>query len=107
MNTHPTLYENLGTGSILESSSNANPEYPLYLVISTDEYGVISAVVANLPGAGGCGDTEDEAIEGAKESALDLIEEHQNSNEAIGWIDVANLKIGNDERLKVVVATHA
>ena len=44
-----------------------------------------SAIALNLPGAGSCGSTADEAVANAKEAVRAVLEEYKASNEEIPW----------------------
>lgn len=61
------------------------PAYRCHLLIVNEEDGTFSAIVLNLPGAGSCGDTEDEAIENAKEAVRGLIASYEAAGDHIPW----------------------
>lgn len=61
--------------------------YRCHLAISQDGDGRFSAVVLNLPGAGSCGDTKEEAISNAREAVLGLIESYRDDQMEIPWRD--------------------
>lgn len=61
--------------------------YRCHLAISRDEEGGFSAIVLNLPGAGSCGDSEEEAIANAREAAKGVIESYIEDGVDIPWID--------------------
>ena len=62
----------------------------LHLLIETDEDGIVSASVLNLPGTGGSGDTEDEAVEDAKNSVRSALEVYGTD---IPWADTRRVNI--------------
>lgn len=50
-------------------------------------------MVLNLPGAGSCGATEEEAIENAKEAVSGVIESYLEAGEEIPWKDSSSESI--------------
>ena len=60
------------------------------LLITEDEEGIYSAVAVNLPGAGSCGDTKEEAEENAKEAIRGVLESYLDARTAIPWKDTTN-----------------
>src|SRR4030066_1987144 len=61
-----------------------NPKsYRCHLAILREDDGAISAIVLNLPGAGSCGDTEEEAIANVREAVTGGIESYVSDGEAI------------------------
>lgn len=75
-----------GESDIAESRLNPHA-YRCHLAISRDDDGRFSAVVLNLPGAGSCGDTEEEAIANALEAVLGIIESCREDGTAVPWQD--------------------
>ena len=71
--------------------------------IFPEEDGSFSAVVLNLPGAGSCGDTEEDALCNAKEAIRGVIESHRASDEDIPWCDVVASDIPANAKLKWIV----
>ncbi len=67
-------------------SPDFKPAYRCHLAILTDEDGGISVLVLNLPGAGSCGDTEDEAIANAIEAVSGVIASYVDDGKDIPWI---------------------
>lgn len=61
--------------------------YRCHLAISRDDEGRFFGVVLNLPGAGSCGDTEEEAIANAREAVLGIIESYREDQREIPWKD--------------------
>jgi len=59
--------------------------YRCHLAIIKDGEGSFSAVVMNLPGAGSCGDTEEEAIANVREAVVGLIESYGDHQQEIPW----------------------
>jgi predicted RNase H-like HicB family nuclease len=60
--------------------------YRCHFAIVKDEEGSFSVTVLNLPGAGSCGDTEEEAVENAKQAAISTIESYLADGEEIPWV---------------------
>ena len=67
--------------------------YRIHLLITCDEGGGYSAVAMNLPGAGSCGDTTEEAVENAKEAVRGILESYEEDGEEIPWKDTASERI--------------
>ncbi|RTK97735.1 MAG: hypothetical protein EKK64_00540 [Neisseriaceae bacterium] len=59
----------------------------LNISIEKDNDGVYSAIILNLPGCGSCGETEQEAILNAQEAVSGVIEDYQENNERVPWIE--------------------
>lgn len=55
------------------------------VAVFLEEEGGYSAIVLSLPGACGCGDTEQEALASARESILLLVETYQDEGMEIPW----------------------
>jgi predicted RNase H-like HicB family nuclease len=64
--------------------------YRCHIAVVKEDDATYSVLVLNLPGAGSCGRSEDEAIENAKEAVLGVIEDHLDANEEIPWIDAGS-----------------
>jgi predicted RNase H-like HicB family nuclease len=72
-------------------------------MITKDDYECYSAVILNLPGTGSCGETEEEAIENAKEAARAAIEEYEESGRPIPWKDSSTIEIPAGAKHKRVI----
>lgn len=59
--------------------------YRCHLAILRDEDSGFSAIVLNLPGAGSCGDTEEEAIVNAHEAVTGVIQSYIDDGLEIPW----------------------
>ena len=68
-------------------SSDKSRAFRCHLLIARDEEGGYSAIVLNLPGAGSCGDTEEIAIENAREAIAGVLESYLEADEEIPWVD--------------------
>ena len=65
---------------------NRDEVYRLTVSISKDEGDHdFTAVALDLPGATGCGDTQDEAVASLKESVLGLIKAYASHGDEIPW----------------------
>jgi predicted RNase H-like HicB family nuclease len=67
--------------------------YRCHLAILKEDDGTYSAIALNLPGAGSCGDTEEDAANNAKEAIAGVIESYQTRGVAIPWRDIAEYTI--------------
>jgi|SRR6185312_14041604 len=72
-----------------KTSFDPKSPYRCHLAISRDEDGSVSVVVLNLPGAGSCGKTEEEAIANVREAIQGVIESYLEDGEEIPWRDQA------------------
>ena len=61
--------------------------YRCHICLIPEVDGTFSAVVLNLPGAGSCGGTREEAIENVCEAILGIVESHEKHGESIPWDD--------------------
>ena len=61
--------------------------YRCHILLLKEDDGSYSALVLNLPGAGSCGDTEEEAMRNVREAAAGAIESYLNHDEDIPWAD--------------------
>jgi predicted RNase H-like HicB family nuclease len=62
-------------------------DYRCHVCLTKEDDGSFSAIVLNLPGAGSCGDTEEDALRNVREAILGVIESHQEAGEVIPWQD--------------------
>ncbi len=65
--------------------AHADVEYRCHLAVSQDEDGQFSAVALNLPGAGSCGATAEEAIANAREAVTAVIESYLEEGKEVPW----------------------
>lgn len=61
--------------------------YRCHVLLLKEDDGSYSALVLNLPGAGSCGDTEEEAMRNAREAVCGAIESYLDAGEEIPWLD--------------------
>ena len=81
--------------------------YKIHLMVTKDDEGVFSAVALNLPGAGSSGDTEDDAINNAREAIAAVIDDYLSSGEQIPWRNSAvgtEIPFGGEEKWIVINA---
>lgn len=63
-----------------------NPlSYRCHVAILKEDDGTFSAIVLNLPGAGSCGDTEEQAIENVRDAIIELIASYLDAGDEIPW----------------------
>ncbi len=82
---------------------NSDHAYRCHLLIVNDEGGGFSAIVLNLPGAGSCGDTFEEAVNNAKEAVVGVIEAYLESAEPIPWNDSSKAEIPSESQQRWVI----
>lgn len=78
-------------------------DFHVHLVIIKDGESEFSAIAWNLPGAGSCGDTVQEAVNNAKDAVREVLESYKASGEAIPWGDRAGEQIPPDAEQKWVI----
>jgi predicted RNase H-like HicB family nuclease len=61
--------------------------YRCHVCLIPEEQGGYSAIVLNLPGAGSCGDSEEEALTNVREAIEATIESYLEAGEEIPWQD--------------------
>ena len=77
--------------------------YRCHVLLVREDDGTFSGVVLNLPGAGSCGDSEDEALANVREAMAALIESYQAANQEIPWVDSSQAEIPAGARQKWVL----
>jgi predicted RNase H-like HicB family nuclease len=77
--------------------------YRCLVCLIPEEDGTWSAVVLNLPGAGSCGQTKDEALGNVREAITGLIESYTEDGETIPWKNPTSEKIPNTAELTWIV----
>ena len=70
--------------------------YRCEVSIIQEEDGTLSAVVLNLPGAGSCGNTAEEALKNLREAVLGVIESHIETGEDIPWLGSGEYVVPQD-----------
>ncbi len=91
------------TEFVAEPDWKASNGVRLHLLITKDVDGIYSAVVLNLPGAGSCGDTEEEAICNAMDATRGVLEVYEGNDEEIPWKDTASMAIPVGAKQKWVI----
>ena len=74
-----------------------------HVAILREDDGTFSAIVLNLPGAGSCGDSEDEAIANIRESVIGVVESYLHAGERIPWAEPTSYKIPEGAKLKWIL----
>jgi predicted RNase H-like HicB family nuclease len=77
--------------------------YRCHVCIIREDDGSFSAVALNLPGAGSCRNTEEDALRNAEEAIHGVIESHRDAGEDIPWQEVANCDIPTGAKLKWIL----
>jgi len=73
--------------------AESSRSYRCHILLLKEEDRGYSAVVLNLPGAGSCGDTEEEAMHNVREAAAGAIESYLAAGEDIPWRDSSEADI--------------
>ncbi len=81
---------------------NAN-DYRCHISLEREDDGSVSAIVLNLPGAGSCGDTEEEALTNVREAIVGVIESHKEAGENIPWLGLNEYEIPEGTQLKWIL----
>src|SRR5688500_15329283 len=83
---------------------NYNPQsYRCHLAIIREDNGTFSVIVLNLPGAGSCGDSEEEAVANAREAVVGVIESYLEDKEDINWLDDSQYQIPEGAKQKWIL----
>lgn len=103
-----TVIELANTGRDLAQYSmgevNYSPNvYRCHVAILREEDGGFSVVCLNLPGAGSCGDTENEAIENAREAIAGVIESYVEDGLEIPWSDLSQYTVPEGAKQKWIL----
>jgi predicted RNase H-like HicB family nuclease len=106
MSPAETLMNKAVTEHVPSDDWRPTKAYKVHILITKDDEGTYSAVALNLPGAGSCGETEEEAVENAKEAVLGVVESYLEAGEEIPWKDTSNIEIpfGAEQKWIVVHA---
>lgn len=92
----------VGTPNVAVGPTIGVAEIDLYLALIPDVDGY-SAVVMNLPGVGGCGPTENDAIDDAKLAAVAAISSFRADGEPVAWRNEFTTPDGTEVLRKVSV----
>lgn len=74
-----------------------------HLALVREDDGSYSAIALNLPGAGSCGDNEEQAILNAREAIAGILDSYVSEGQAIPWVNRAPEQIPADARLKWIL----
>jgi predicted RNase H-like HicB family nuclease len=77
--------------------------YRCHVCLVREEDGSFSAIVLNLPGAGSCGDTEEEALQNVREAIHGLIESYSEAGQEIPWKNSTSDDIPNGAKQKWIL----
>ena len=83
--------------------TKSTKSYRCHILLLKEEDGSYSALVLNLPGAGSCGDTEEEAMRNVREAATGAIESYLSADESIPWIDSTEAEIPDAGKQKWIL----
>src|SRR5437588_3529977 len=75
------------TTRVAKDDWKGSPAYRFHILLTQDEADSFSAVVLNLPGAGSCGSTEEEAMANVKEAIRGVLGAYKASGQDIPWRD--------------------
>lgn len=67
--------------------------YRCHLAILKEEDGGCSVLVLNLPGAGSCGDSEEQAIANVREAIAGVVASYLDEDEDVPWRDSTTYSI--------------
>ena len=94
------VFENNATTFREFGEANPVDAYRLHLAIVHEDDGTVSAIALNLPGAGSCGDTEEEAVANAKNAVSEVIRSYLDEKKEIPWNNDYNQRIPEDAKIK-------
>ena len=97
------VYVNESTADQFSPEWKKPKAYRLHIFITRDEEGTYSAVARNLPGAGSCGDTAEEALENAKEAIRGVLESYESAGKDIPWKDTSGERLTLDTIQKWII----
>jgi predicted RNase H-like HicB family nuclease len=105
MATDDFVNETTDAPKVLANPIKPSPsdEFRLHVMIVHEEDGTLSGIVLNLPGAGSCGDTEEELFSNVREAVLGIIECYRASNEQIPWKETSAIDLPTGARTKWIL----
>ncbi len=68
-------------------------EYRCHIAVLSDDDGRFSVLVMNLPGAGSCGDSKQEAIANVREAVIGVIDSYIKDGLDIPWLDPSRYSV--------------
>ncbi|MBN1393938.1 MAG: type II toxin-antitoxin system HicB family antitoxin [Pirellulales bacterium] len=77
--------------------------YRCHVSLVHEEDDSLSAIVLNLPGAGSCGNTEEEVLENLREAVLGVIESHIEAGEDIPWLGLDEYEVPEGTNTKWII----
>jgi len=102
----PLILENGSSSTSFVFNEMQWPEqaaYRCHVCLIPEEDGQVSAIVLNLPGAGSCGATEEEAVANVEEAIRGIIESYERDGLSIPWQDSETDQIPEGARLKWIL----
>jgi predicted RNase H-like HicB family nuclease len=97
-------YVNSGKSfSINPGDWKSSAAYRCQIALMREDDDSYSAIVLNLPGAGSCGQTADEALENVKEAVAGLIKSYSDTGTSIPWKDVRKNDIPEGAELRWIL----
>lgn len=87
----------------LEAWTESPRSYRCHILLAREDDGGYSAIVLNLPGAGSCGDTQEEAVLNAREAVCGVIESYLENGEEVPWKDSLTADIPDNAQHKWVL----
>ncbi len=84
------ILENKAITPFLTAEWKSVKGYRIHLLITQDDADSYSAVALNLPGAGSCGETEEEAVDNAIEAIHAAVEAYVEAGDPIPWKDTSS-----------------
>ncbi len=95
--------KNTAINPVVTPTWRREPLYRCHIALIPEADGRVSAVVLNLPGAGSCGNTEEEAMRNVREAVTGVIESHKEAKEDIPWIGLDKYEIPEGAKQKWIL----
>lgn len=95
--------QNLAATVFLNPVWNKQKAYRCHVSIMQEEDEAFSAIVLNLPGAGSCGDTAEDALDKLREAVLGVIESHIEAGEEIPWLGLDEYEVPKGAATKWII----
>jgi predicted RNase H-like HicB family nuclease len=102
----PLLLENESNSTSFTFQEMQWPEqsaYRCHVCLVHEEDGQVSAIVLNLPGAGSCGMTEEEALANVEEAVRGVIESYEKDESPVPWQDSGTTGIPEGAKLRWIL----
>jgi predicted RNase H-like HicB family nuclease len=89
--------------SVVDNAEWKQNQFRCLVSFIPEEDGTWSAVVLNLPGAGSCGQTKEEALENVREAIAGLLESYAEDGTSPPWSDPASEDIPDNSKFAWIV----